>query len=735
MALLAVVGGVLAMLGGASPTGLAVVDALYVGLAGAGLSMAASRSRRLPWLVTGLAALWLAPTTLTRVAAIVALAAAIYAVRTQRRRSIGASVGALAAFVFGNLGSGAFLGATTLYAVAGALPVVISGALLMPAHVRRRTGVGAAIWAAAAAVATGAFALSAFLAIDDVSDGVDAANTAFDLAADGDEVAAGLAFDSSSAAFERGRSNVSGFWTYPARLVPFVGHHVRAVQVVAGEGVALTNAGADTARSIDPDDIGLIGGAIDLSLIDELAPVLDRAQRALERAHRRVDAARSPWLLEPLDSRMEELLDELDDARPSARTAALAARELPELLGGDGAVRWLVAIMTPAEARGLGGLLGSWVVIEADSGRLEIVQSGRNEDISAQLVALGATLDAAPQYEARWGEFTPQEHFQDVTLSPDLPFVAAVTTDLFEQATELDIDGALFLDPFAIAGILRLTGPVAAGDLRLDQQSVLPFLLEDQYVRFAGDEAGRVATQTALVTAAFTALTTQTPVGPRTIVDVLGPLVEQDRIGAWWQRRGGADELFDAAGLDGEFPDRGEGDLVGIVHQNAGQNKLDVHLRRELDYQLRVDDGRVDATVTVTLHNDLDDLELPLSMIGSNDQGLPVGTNRVRLALHTPHDLRAITVDGEPVPVNRQDAFGHSALTVVVDVAPGGTQTVQFILDGAQPWNADSYRLTLPFQPLVNPDIVSLDIEIDGDPIGSPQPFSLTQDRVVGLPE
>ncbi len=48
--------------------------------------------------------------------------------------------------------------------------------------------------------------------------------------------------------------------------------------------------------------------------------------------------------------------------------------------------------------------------------------------------------------------------------------------------------------------------------------------------------------------------------------------------------------------------------------ENAGQNKLDVHLRRELDYQLRVDNGRVEATVTVTLHNDLGDFDLTVQV-------------------------------------------------------------------------------------------------------------------------
>ncbi|MEZ5168935.1 MAG: hypothetical protein R2695_21510 [Acidimicrobiales bacterium] len=48
-----------------------------------------------------------------------------------------------------------------------------------------------------------------------------------------------------------------------------------------------------------------------------------------------------------------------------------------------------------------------------------------------------------------------------------------------------------------------------------------------------------------------------------------------------------------------------------MVHQNAGQNKLDTYLEREIDYDLTVNDGVAEATITVRLTNTLTDLSLP----------------------------------------------------------------------------------------------------------------------------
>lgn len=731
--MLAAAGGVLACFGGAAPTGLTLIDLLYTAAAGAALAFAGGRSRRAPWLVSVAISLWVTPTTVGRVVALLALALAVLAVARGRRRIIGAAIGALLAFVLGDLGGGPFHGATLLFAALAAAPMLISGALLMPAAWRRPLALAASTAAAAAALATLVFGLAGLLAVGDVGDGVDHANRGFDEASDGEQAAAALSFDLSAGAFERARSKVSGFWTLPARLVPVVGQHVRAIQVTAGEGVALTEAAGDTARSADPDDIRLVEGRVDLGLLQDLQPVLDRAERALDRAHERVGDSRSSWLVPPIADRMERLLDELDRARPSARTAALAVDHVPEMLGADGPTSWLVALTTPAEARGLGGLLGNWVLVEADDGAIEIVLRGRNEDVNTRLRERDVPLTGPEQYVDRWAIFEPNAFFQDVTLSPDLPMVAEVAADLFEAAFDRSVDGVIVIDPYALQAVLELSGPIEAGDARLTAERLVPFLLTDQYVDYADDELGRILVLNDLVEAAFDRFTSGSLPGPRAVATEFGPVIDEDRVGVWWRDGGGPADLIDATGLDGAWPDHGGGDLVALVHQNAGQNKLDTYLQRELDYALTIDDGQADATITVTLRNTVDDLTLPDAIVASNDQGFPRGTNVVRLGVHSALPVSAVTVDGVETPFNRQPAFGAEVATVVVEVPPGGSRTV--VLEAAGPLlvGPAGYRLTLPAQPLVNPDLVDLAVVVDGNPVELPTGFTLRTDRVLSV--
>jgi len=725
---MAAVGAVFAILGGAAPTGIAFIDAAYVGAGGAALTLAAGRARRWTWLLSGLLALWFTPSTLGRIVAIAALVLALYAVQRGRRRAFGAIIGALLALVLGDLGGGPFLGATVIYAGLAALPIIGSGGRLMPAHWRRPIGVGLSIWAGAAGLASMIFALASLLAIGNVSDGIDAANTGFDMVSDGDQDGAARAFDSSSGSFESARSKVSGFWTLPARLVPIVGQHARAVQVVAGEGVALTDIAAAAARSVDPDDVRLVDGGIDLRLIEDLQPILDRTERALERAVDRVSDARSHWLVAPVDDRFEELLAELTDAQPSAHTAAVAVRELPEYLGTDGPVNWLVAITTPAEARGLGGLLGNWALVQADEGKITILQSGRNEDVNAALRARDVALSGPDQYLERWGRYEPNRFFQDVTLSPDLPMVGAVATELFTAATDQPVDGFIVVDPYAVAAILELSGPVATDEVTLSHRNVVAFLLEGQYVDYENDEIGRVRALSELVEGAFAALTSGELPGPNAVADILGPVVEQDRIGVWWADDTPADELIDVAGLDGSFP-TASNDLVALVHQNAGQNKLDTHLRRQLDYQLEISGDRADGTISVTLHNDLTDLTLPDSIVANNDQGYPRGTNVVRLTVHTALTLQSATLDGQEIVIERQIAFGHDAITALIEVPAGESRTLVIGVGGDLP--DGPYTLSLPHQPLVNDDEVTLSITIDGRPVELPASLVLRADTLL----
>ena len=166
--------------------------------------------------------------------------------------------------------------------------------------------------------------------------------------------------------------------------------------------------------------------------------------------------------------------------------------------------------------------------------------------------------------------------------------------------------------------------------------------------------------------------------------------------------------------------------MVALVHQNAGQNKLDTHLHREVDYRLEITDRAAIGTITVTLRNELTDLTLPDSILANNDQGYPPGTNVVRLTVHTGLDFRSARLDGAETVLDREIAFGHDAVTAVIEVPAGGTRTLEIEVAGEV--DADSYSLSLPQQPLVNDDMVRLSVTADGARLDLPATLTLDAD-------
>ena len=103
---------------------------------------------------------------------------------------------------------------------------------------------------------------------------------------------------------------------------------------------------------------------------------------------------------------------------------------------------YFVAFMSPAESRGLDGLIASYAELTADQGHITLTRSA---DISALNSALGSHggghISAPADYLARYGGYHPEQFFQNLTFSPDMPSVSTVVAQLYAQAGGGHLDG------------------------------------------------------------------------------------------------------------------------------------------------------------------------------------------------------------------------------------------------------------------------------------------------------
>jgi hypothetical protein len=710
----AVAAGVLAVFSPAQPAAYESASAVLRFAFAAGVTLAASRARRWTWLIVGGLAvlgsdqgLWLA---VAGAGILVALAATVL----PRRRlpgaiSVGLSLQALLHLPPLDLPAGSV--AVVLVAIT---PVLVSAYLVSPRRVRRRIHRAALAGGAVVLVSAAILALSSYLAYSSANKGAQKAKDGLSAARAGKTVDAARALDESADLFAQANGFFTAPWAQPALVVPLVAQQADALATVTAEGEQVALAAAGAARSIDYEALKYRDGRIDVTAIRAAQAPLAATASGLEQAEAAIDDIRSPWLAGPLAAKVDEFDREVRKALPEAQTAALAAQQAPGLLGADGPRRYFVAFTTPAEERGLGGFMGSWAILTAEDGKVDMTVHGRARDINE--ATGGRDLTGPEDYVARYGRFRPQDYVQDVTFSPDLPTVAQVVNQLYPPRVgpgvdNAPLDGLLVVDPYGLAALLELTGPVQVEGLAepLTSANAADVLLRRQYLELGGTPERRDALDDAS-RETFDKLVDADLPAPGRLADLLAPVVADKHI-MFHSFTGSENDLMRRVGADGAFPQPDGGDLLSVRSQNAGNNKADIFLQRKVEYRPRFDPatGATEATLKVTLTNESPSTGLPEAFLGSNDRGLPPGTNQLYFSVYSPLGLRQAKIDGAESGFEFQEELGSSVYSRFLTIPPGGTVTVEMDLFGAL--DPGRYRLALEAQPMVNPDQVLVELE------------------------
>jgi len=694
-----------AALAAAAPTGTDAVDLVWRALLGAVVPLAASRARRWALLVLTATAGVLTSGAAFAVALAGFVAAMATAVIDRRDRVVGALAGALAINALLRADPRWFHGFTALLGVAAVALVLWSGYTVSRSRTRRivRRALAGLVVVLGLAAAIGAVAL--LLARTELEAGVAEAQSGLDAARAGDIDAAEARFDGATARLEQGRDRIGAWWARPARAVPVLGQHVRATAELADAGTAVAAAALEAALVADADRLRPAGGQVDVDALRAAEAPLVEASLALDRALATIDEVRSPWLLSPLASRIDDLGATLAEAQPPTETALTAVRIAPGLLGADEPRRYLVLFTTPAESRGLGGFVGSWAIVGADAGRLTLDDTGRIGELANRPDAGERTLEGFDDLLARYEAWDLARYLQDVTAPPDLPTVAELAMQLFPQAGTGPLDGVIVLDPAAVAAIVSLTGPIDVPGLvaPLPAGAVESYLLVEQYAIFDGDDEAREDALDVLVRTAFDRFVTVAQPSPRQIADAFSRPVAESRA-LVWSAFGDENAGLEQLGLGAPFPAPEAGlDLLSVRTANANPNKIDVYLQRTVDYTATIDPetGALAATATVTLAHDPPP-GLPEVVVGNRFE-LPPGTNFQYVSVYTPRVIERMLVDGVPVsPDLVAEELGWNVYVKFVVVPPNGQATLTVEMSGTA--DPDAYRFAWSAQPTVIPD-------------------------------
>jgi len=704
----AILAGVIATISEMSPTTIQWWNSILVFVVVSAAVLAAASSPRWVVMVAASIATALSGLTWWALAGGSALVLTIvWSGASRRDRRVNAIAGALLMQSVVRWPSFGFFGLPT--AVAGAVVVVlfIFGYRYASANtrkrVRRSTGLTAALLGILAVLA----ASQVLEAREQAENGTDAARRGVIQLQQANTDRAQQEFDSASDALNRAVERLDNPAVTFLRFVPVVSQNLEAVSKATDSGLAMAEVASTVAA--DADLAGLSGaiGGVDLAEVRRMAPILASTTTQLEESAQQLRDIDTDWVVEGLQSRIASFGTEVEELLPDARRAADAAKVLPGMLGGDEPRTYFVMFGTPAESRELGGFLGSWALITFDAGRMTLDQSARITELYELTRQLPEPVGVVNPWYLEMAR--PNEFPQNLPSSPDFSFVADVASQVLTTVSESEIDGFIYVDPWAVRSMLEFTGPVEIPlrDEPLSLDNAADFFFRDQY------ELGQRSTVFDELASVAGPVITQLMIAPLPAPEelgrVLGPAARAGRLQVV-TKNDDENAFLESVLLLRSFGIQDTTDFMGIVQTNALGNKMDIYLHRSVQYTARITHELMEAQARVTLRSDVP-IDAPAYTLG---QGESAGDNRVLLSLYTPSILRGVTVDGQPVEHSETIEFGLQRYLVDVTVPPTGqNMVIEFDLAGAARVGT-GYSLEVWHQPLVNTDDVQVSVSGEG---------------------
>jgi hypothetical protein len=389
------------------------------------------------------------------------------------------------------------------------------------------------------------------------------------------------------------------------------------------------------------------------------------------------------------------------------------------MLGADGPRTYIVGFQNSAEARGTGGLLGGFGVMQFDNGKPTVETLASNiaiEDASAD-------IDLGAEFSTQFGFTNPYKDFRNSNLSSHFPYAAQIWKAMWQQKSGRNVDGVIVTDPVALSYLLGALGPITMPDGEvITQDNVVELTLSTAYVRFpslGNKEKERKEYLQTIANEVATKLTGRVQ-SPRKLLDALGRVVSERRV-AVWSALPADQELLQQTPLAHAISDD-TAPYAEVVINNLAGNKMDYYLKREIEYAADGCDGETrNSTVTVRLANTATanpDKPLPKYVTGASGLSIqpslkidvPLGTmvSSVRLIATKGAKLVNVTSGGKPVPAFTHQELGHPSFEVQVAIPPGQSGELVFRL--SEPTSAGQPRI--PVQPLVDEVAPSISVPI-----------------------
>jgi hypothetical protein len=490
--------------------------------------------------------------------------------------------------------------------------------------------------------------------------------------------------------------------------IPLVGRPVKAVRLGAA---AMDEVGKVSvlADGLVRDLFGRAGrpshlfshGRVDVERLSRARPLIEAVPGHLRAALADVQAIPHIPFFHRLDTVRAELLAQVQDAVRLSTRAVVGFKLLPRFLGADGPRRYLLAFQNNSDQRGTGGAVLAYGLIRVDHGRLRLVEAGPIQQLDRRTKRRWRFY-AAPSI--RW--YLHAVHRlprinNGFNYSPNFREVGPAWARQVKKITGTPVDGAIALDPFAVAYALRGQGSFRVPDHHhpIDSTNLVRLVEHDQY---SLSRHAQLYLPGELIQGAFRLLTN--PRNPLALAKNLGTALFEKRAQAWFRGRV-TQRLLRQMGWDGGlYP--GTGDFLYLVQDKRNINKVDYFTRQFIGHTVSLlPSGEGRAVTTIRLVNDTPPGQSE-AVVGP---WRPYGLNVTMLNLYVPKRSDGVVVN----PFAPLDLSNVTPVGYLLNITPRGfvehvEGNTRVYTKHVEAWSGHpaelSYRYDIPFLATRLPD-------------------------------
>jgi len=492
--------------------------------------------------------------------------------------------------------------------------------------------------------------------------------------------------------------------------IPYLGTPLRTTRAIAAAVddlvVQVLQPATAQGTALSPDKLRTSSSQIDLPALARARLPLTQALANSTAVQQRINAIPSGGWFGPVNDARITLQQQSAELTGLLRTASTAATLLPPMLGGEGQRNYFLAFETNAEARGTGGFVGAYGIVNANEGKITLDTLASNQELKDT----GKPIDLGTDFSGLYGGYNSTTSWQNSNISPHFPYAGQIWKSLWQQQSGQNIDGAIAVDPVALSYLLGAVGSITlpSGEV-INADNVVRITESDVYLRYPVDQNARKAFLQSIAEAVVKKTLGGSGGSTAKLVQALGKAAGEGRLAVW------SDVISEAAALAGTalghvVPDT-PAPYANVVVNNAAGNKIDYYLDRTVRYSADNCVGPLRATaVAVTLTNNLPPGKYPPYIDSRSDPNPtgPPGTSRSLVSLYATRgaQLRSVELNGVAVQVTTGMELGHSVYTANVQLPPGVPKVLLFQL--VEPTAAGVARV--PVQPLVRPMATSVNV-------------------------